>query len=497
MMPDTAFSTLPLAPRFLDNLAQLGYAQMTPVQAATLPPALEGRDLIAQARTGSGKTAAFGIGMLQKLNPTLFAVQGLVLCPTRELADQVATELRRLARGIGNVKVVVLTGGVPMRPQIATLEFGAHIVVGTPGRVRDHLSKRTLDLSRLRTLVLDEADRMTDMGFYDEIAAIVHACPKYRQTLLFSATYPDDIRAATARFLTDPLEVTVEAGEAHAQAQIEQRFYEIGFDGRFDAVARLLRTYQPASAIAFCNTKARCRELVEYLRAQGFAALALYGEMEQRERDETLVLFAGRSATVLVATDVAARGIDIAALAAVINVDVPKTPDVYVHRIGRTGRAGEQGLALSLSAPNEKRFVRLIEDLQDQNADWHALPQADDETAVAPAPMRTLCIAGGKKAKLRPGDILGALTGDAGLAKDQVGKIQVFEFASYVALERSSADAAFARLNAGNRLGPDFGNFKGRSFKMRLVDILDANLAGANGVSDDDAEDDVEDATDE
>jgi ATP-independent RNA helicase DbpA len=470
-MPDTSFTTLALAPRFLANLAQLGYHQMTPVQAATLPPSLEGRDLIAQARTGSGKTAAFGIGMLHKLNPSLFAVQGLVMCPTRELADQVAGELRRLARGIGNVKVVVLTGGVAMRPQIATLEFGAHIVVGTPGRIRDHLGKRTLDLSRLRTLVLDEADRMTDMGFYDEIAAIVRACPPHRQTLLFSATYPDDIRAATAPFLHDPLEVAVEA--VHEQAQIEQRFYEIGFDGRFDAVARLLRQVRPAQAIAFCNTKARCRELVAHLRSQGFAALALYGEMEQRERDETLVLFAGRSATVLVATDVAARGIDIASLDAVINVDVPKEAEVYVHRIGRTGRAGQKGLALTLCAPNEKRWVRLIEDLQRQDAAWHPLAELRDEAAPEPAPMRTLCVAGGKKAKLRAGDLLGALTGDAGLAKDQVGKIQVFDFISYVALDRHIADAAFARLNGGNPLGPDFGSFKGRSFKMRLVDLPD------------------------
>jgi ATP-independent RNA helicase DbpA len=482
----TAFTTLPLAPRFLANLAQLGYHQMTPVQAATLPPSLEGRDLIAQARTGSGKTAAFGIGMLQKLNPTLFAVQGLVMCPTRELADQVAGELRRLARGISNVKVVVLTGGVAMRPQIATLEFGAHIVVGTPGRIRDHLSRRTLDLSRLRTLVLDEADRMTDMGFYDEIAAIVRACPPHRQTLLFSATYPDDIRAATAPFLTDPLEVAVET--AHQQAQIEQRFYEIGFDGRFDAVARLLRQFRPAQTIAFCNTRARCRELVEHLRAQGFAALALYGEMEQRERDETLVLFASRSATVLVATDVAARGIDVASLGAVINVDVPKEPEVYVHRIGRTGRAGESGLALTLCAPNEKRWVRVIEDLRQQDAVWHPLDELTDERAPEPAPMRTLCVAGGKKAKLRAGDLLGALTGDAGLTKEQVGKIQVFEFASYVALAREVADTAFVRLNGGNPLGPDFGSFKGRSFKMRFVDLPDIETGGGDAGDETDAQ---------
>jgi ATP-independent RNA helicase DbpA len=468
-MSDTAFSSLQLAAPFLANLDQLGYKDMTPVQAATLPLALGGRDLIAQAKTGSGKTAAFGIGMLLKLNPTLFAVQGLVMCPTRELADQVANELRRLARGIGNVKVVVLTGGVPMRPQIASLEFGAHIVVGTPGRIRDHLQRRTLDLARLRTLVLDEADRMTDMGFYDEIAAIVRECPAHRQTLLFSATYPDDIRAATAPFLRDPLEVAVDT--AHAPARIEQRFYEIGFDGRLDAVARLLRHYRPTSAIAFCNTKARCREVADALRDQGFSALALYGEMEQRERDETLVRFANRSCAVLVATDVAARGIDIAGLEAVINVDVSKDPEVHVHRVGRTGRAGAAGVALSLCAPNEKRWVRLIEDAQGFTAEWHALDElSDDDGAVDPAPMITLCISGGKKDKLRPGDLLGALTGDAGLLKEQVGKIAIFEFMSYVALDRRIAHQAFDRLNGGNSLGQDFGTIKGRNFKMRFID---------------------------
>jgi ATP-dependent RNA helicase DbpA len=468
-MSDTAFSSLPLAAPFLANLAQLGYQQMTPVQAAALPEALAGRDLIVQAKTGSGKTAAFGIGMLLKLNPTLFAVQGLVMCPTRELADQVANELRRLARGIGNVKVVVLTGGVPMRPQIASLEFGAHIVVGTPGRIRDHLQRRTLDLARLRTLVLDEADRMTDMGFYDEIAAIVRDCPAHRQTLLFSATYPDDIRAATARFLRDPLELAVDT--VHAPARIEQRFYEIGFDGRVDAVAQLLRQYRPGSAIAFCNTKARCREVADALRELGFSALALYGEMEQRDRDETLVRFANRSCSVLVATDVAARGIDIAGLEAVINVDVSKDPEVHVHRVGRTGRAGAAGLALTLCAPNEKRWVRLIEEAQGFTAEWHTLDVAvDDAEPVEPAPMVTLCIAGGKKEKLRPGDLLGALTGDAGLTKDAVGKIHILEFTSYVALDRACVNQALERLNGGNPLGPDFGTIKGRNFKMRVIE---------------------------
>jgi len=469
-MSDTSFASLQLPAPFLANLTQLGYHEMTQVQAATLPLALGGRDLIAQAKTGSGKTAAFGIGMLLRLNQALFAVQGMVLCPTRELADQVANELRRLARGIGNVKIVTLTGGVPMRPQIASLEFGAHIVVGTPGRIQDHLGKRTLDLARLRTLVLDEADRMTDMGFYDEIAAIVRECPSHRQTLLFSATYPDDIREATGRFLSNPEEVAVET--RHEPTRISQGFFEIGFENRFEAAARLLAHFQPASAILFCNTKARCRELADYLREQGWSARALYGEMEQRDRDETLAMFANRSCTVLCATDVAARGIDVAGMEAVVNVDVSKDPEVHVHRIGRTGRAGESGQALTLVAPNEKKWVKLIEEYQQTQAEWHTLAElGEDIHPGEPAAMLTLAIAGGKKDKLRPGDLLGALTGDAGLHKDQVGKIQIGEFFSYVALDRRVAEQAFERLNGGNPLGPEFGTVKGRNFKMRFIDV--------------------------
>ncbi|TFW21324.1 ATP-dependent RNA helicase DbpA [Duganella callida] len=469
-MTSTAFASLPLHPAFLDNLDSLGYKEMTTIQAQSLPSVLEGRDLIAQAKTGSGKTAAFGIGILHKLNPAWFAVQALVLCPTRELADQVAGELRRLARSTGNVKILVLTGGSPMRPQIASLEHGAHIIVGTPGRVRDHLGRATLDLSKVGTLVLDEADRMTDMGFYDEIAGIVSACPKRRQTLLFSATYPDDIRRATDDFLVDPVEVTVEA--QHDNSKIEQQFFEIGFDQRNDAVARLLGHYKPVSAIAFCNTKVQCRELVDDLRSKGFSALALYGELEQRERDEILVLFANRSCAVLVATDVAARGLDIPNLEAVINVDVSKDAEVHVHRVGRTGRGEEKGLALSLCAPNEKKWVKLIEEYQGAPVQWYDLDSLDEnDYAADPAPMMTLVIAGGKKDKLRPGDVLGALTGDAGLSKEQVGKINVTEFQTYVAIDRRIAYQAFENLSKGVPMGGDFGAFKGRYFKMRFIEV--------------------------
>ncbi len=478
-----SFSTLALSQTMLANLDSLGYLQMTAIQAESLPIILERRDLIAQAKTGSGKTAAFGLGILAKLNPSYFAIQGLVLCPTRELADQVAQELRRLARLEGNIKVLTLTGGTAMRPQIASLEHGAHIVVGTPGRIRDHLGRASIDLSTVQTLVLDEADRMTDMGFFDEIAGIVSACPARRQTLLFSATYPDDIRRATASFLSNPLEVIVES--QHSETQIEQRFYEIGFDERDQACARLLNHFRPVSTLAFCNTKVHCRELAEHLRAQGFSALALYGELEQKERDEILVLFANRSCSVLVATDVAARGLDIASLGAVINVDVSRDTEVHIHRIGRTGRGGDKGLALSLCAPNEKKFVKLIEQYQHGPVQWHDLKELDAEPGTEPAPnaaqtalrapMVTLAIMGGKKDKLRPGDLLGALTGDGGLVKDQVGKINVFEFITYVALERASAKQALARLCGTNRVNnsaaENIGSIKGKSFKMRFIAV--------------------------
>src|SRR4051812_24988943 len=342
------FDTLSLPPATLENLQRLGYVEMTAIQAASLPPALLGKDLIAQAKTGSGKTAAFALALLSNLNIRRFAVQGLVLCPTRELADQVATELRRLARAEDNIKVVTLVGGVPLRGQVATLEYGAHVVVGTPGRVLDHLQRGSLQLDAVNTFVLDEADRMLDMGFFDDIASVAKLCPAQRQTLLFSATYPEGIDRLASQFMRSPITVKVEA--QHATQQIEQRWYEVGERERIPAVVKLLDHFRPASTLAFCNTKARCREVLAALQSQGITALALFGELEQRERDQVLVRFANRSCSVLVATDVAARGLDIASLACVLNVDVTPDAEVHIHRIGRTGRAGESGLALNLAS---------------------------------------------------------------------------------------------------------------------------------------------------
>ncbi|CAD5107343.1 ATP-dependent RNA helicase DbpA [Zestomonas carbonaria] len=458
-MTATAFSTLPLSAAMLANLASLGYAQMTPIQAQSLPLMLKGHDLIAQAKTGSGKTAAFGIALLSPLNPRYFGCQALVLCPTRELADQVAKEIRRLARAADHIKVLTLCGGVPFGPQIGSLEHGAHVIVGTPGRVQEHLRKGTLKLDGLNTLVLDEADRMLDMGFYDSIAEIIGQTPAKRQTLLFSATYPEGIEQLAARFMKKPQRVEVEA--LHDDSRIEQRFYEIDPKQRFEATIRLLRHYRKQPAVAFCATRQQCDELAGRLEAEKISAAALHGDLEQRDRDQVLTQFANRSLSVLVATDVAARGLDIAGLELVLNVELARDPEVHIHRIGRTGRAGESGLALSLVAPAEASRAQAIEELQGAPLTWLPLGGLKDNLEPLLPPMHCLCISGGRKDKLRPGDILGALTGDAGLPGARIGKIAIFDFQAYVAVEREVAQQALQRLQAGK--------IKGRSFKVRAL----------------------------
>jgi len=456
----TAFATLPLSAAMLANLDALGYASMTPIQAQSLPVILKGQDLIAQAKTGSGKTAAFGIGLLNPINPRYFGCQALVLCPTRELADQVAKELRRLARAEDNIKILTLCGGVSLGPQIASLEHGAHIIVGTPGRIQQHLDKGTLVLDGLNTLVLDEADRMLDMGFFDAIASIIGKTPSRRQTLLFSATYPAGIEQLAKDFMRQPQQVKVEA--LHSDSQIEQRFIEIDPQQRLEAVTRVLGHYRPQSCVAFCFTKQQCEDLVTHLTAKGIVAQALHGDLEQRDRDQVLTLFANRSSSVLVATDVAARGLDIDGLDLVINVELARDAEIHVHRVGRTGRAGEKGVAISLVAPAEGHRAQAIEDLQNKPLRWEQLDNLKSKGGepLLP-PMTTLCIGAGRKDKLRPGDILGALTGDAGLPGKQVGKIAIFDFVAFVAVERAVAKQAMQRLNSGK--------IKGRTLKVRIV----------------------------
>ncbi len=466
-LPDPAsnagpsFSRLPLPPAMLTNLQRLGYLSMTPIQAAGLPLALAGKDLIAQAKTGSGKTAAFALPLLANLNPRRFAVQALVLCPTRELADQVTQEIRRLARAEDNIKTLTLCGGAPIRTQLASLAHGAHIVVGTPGRVLDHLSRQTLALDALNTLVLDEADRMLDMGFAEDIAQVMKLCPTARQTLLFSATYPQGVAELARRFMREPHEVKLT--ERHAATKIRQRFYEVKESERLHAVGLLLNHYRPVSTLAFCNTKQQCRDLVAVLQAQGIVALELHGDLEQRERDQVLVQFANRSCSVLVATDVAARGLDIAQLEAVINVDISPDEEVHTHRVGRTGRADEAGWAFSLASMDEMGRVGRIDQMQGSASVWHPLSKLTAPADAEPLrpPMVTLQILGGRKEKIRPGDVLGALVKDQGFDVAQIGKINVNEFSTYVAVERGIADKALRGLNSGK--------VKGKSVKARRL----------------------------
>jgi ATP-independent RNA helicase DbpA len=455
-----AFNELPLPLGMLATLQQLGYLSMTPIQAASLPIALAGHDLIAQAKTGSGKTAAFALPLLIHLNPRRFAVQAMVLCPTRELADQVTQEIRRLARSEDNIKILTLCGGSTMRPQINSLEHGAHIVVGTPGRIMDHMERGTLNLEALNTLVLDEADRMLDMGFYDDIAYVAKRCPAERQTLLFSATYPDGIARLARQFMRDPQEVKL--AERHDENKIRQRFYKVENGERLQAVGILLRHYRPVSTLAFCNTKQQCRSLLEALHAQGIKALTLNGDLEQRERDQVLIQFANRSISVLVATDVAARGLDISQLEAVINVDVTPDPEIHIHRIGRTGRADEDGWALSLCGPADRNRIIGIAKMMRIEPEWHELGELkdEDEAKLIP-PMVTLQILGGRKEKIRPGDVLGALTGEASYAREQVGKITVTDQSTYVAIARDIAQDAVRKLSAGK--------VKGKTVKVRAL----------------------------
>jgi len=452
------FSSLALKTSLLENIESMGYTQLTPIQAESLPHILEGRDVIAQAKTGSGKTAAFGIGLLSRLDVTRFKVQAMVVCPTRELADQVCKEIRRLARFTQNIKVLSLCGGTPFGPQRGSLEHGVHVVVGTPGRLQEHLSKGSLRLQQLKVLVLDEADRMLDMGFEEAITDVISYTPTHRQTLLFSATYAVAIREMSQKFQFKPLSVSIDT--SHQDSTIEQHFYQVEKSNRINALAYLLSYYRPESTVVFCNTKRNCQDVASTLANIGFSVQALHGDLEQKQRNQVLVRFANKSCSILVATDVAARGLDIKDMQAVINYELPWDPEVYVHRIGRTGRAGKKGLALNLSTERELKRVEAIEEYLDSHASWgEVAPFQMDHNQRFEPPMVSLWIDGGRKNKIRPGDILGALTGDAGVSGNEVGKIDIFDTHAYVAILRNCADKALDCLRNGK--------IKGRKLNVR------------------------------
>jgi ATP-independent RNA helicase DbpA len=444
---------------------------MTPIQAQSLPAILAGKDVIAQGKTGSGKTAAFGLGLLHNLNVKRFRVQALVLCPTRELADQVAKEIRKLARAIHNIKVLTLCGGTPLGPQIGSLEHGAHIIVGTPGRIEDHLNKGRLRIDELNTLVLDEADRMLEMGFESALELIFSLCPRKRQNLLFSATFPAQIKPITEHIMSNPVLVKVESSPD--KSTITQHFYQLeNNDQRNEAVQRILMANQPASAVIFCNTKIETQALAQQLSALGYSCLPLHGDLEQRDRDQTLVCFANQSIRVLVATDVAARGLDVDSVDTVINYQLARDPEIHLHRIGRTGRAGNKGMAHSIITHQDAHKIIKLEEYLAHDITLEDLPAiavlnnaigqtANGQSVIGQPAMVTLLIDGGKKQKVRPGDILGALTANKTISGKSIGKIQIFDNRAYVAVEPQIANVAEKTIANGK--------LKGRNFRVRIL----------------------------
>ena len=465
---DLDFRSLPLPPPLLAVVEELGFSTLTPVQAESIPALLAGRDLIGQSKTGSGKTAAFSLPILARVSTSERTLGALVLCPTRELSAQVARELRKLGRRLPGLQVLVLAGGEPLRPQAHALARGVHVVVGTPGRVRDHLQRETLTLDAVTTVVLDEADRMLDMGFEEDMQEILAALPRRRQTVFFSATFQASIEAMSRKFQRDPVRVSIASDDADAP-DVRQLLLKAEPEHKLDALRWALAHHPHESAIVFANQKATVADLHAKLEHAGVSVASLHSDLEQYERDRVMAKFRNASTRVLVATDVAARGIDVTHLDLVINFDLPSQADLYVHRIGRTGRAGKPGLAITLAGTRDKPKLKAIEErtgVKLERVRPEESAPADDE---APAPvleraaaMDTLRIAGGRKQKMRPGDILGALTGEAGgLQGSDIGKIEIHDNFSYVAVAKSVSRAAQRSLSAGR--------IKGKRFVVSLI----------------------------
>ena len=432
----TSFKSLNLKKEILNNLNNLNYLKMTPIQEKSLPFTLDNKDLVAKAKTGSGKTIAFCLPILNKLNVQNFSIQAIILAPTRELANQIASQMQKLARFQHNIKITTLCGGMPYKPQVHSLSHQAHIVIGTPGRILKHLSEDTFSTKNIQTLVLDEADRMLDMGFNEDITKIIDYLPKNRQSLLFSATYPDNIDILTQKILNKPLNIKIQS--SIEKPDIKEIFYECNKENKNDTIYNLLSEQKKQSNIIFCNTKIACNELANSLEDRGIDVLVLHSDLDQKQRNETLILFANKSFSVLIATDVASRGLDVDDIDLVLNYDLPYDLEVYTHRIGRTARAGKSGLSISLVDYNA---IDIFNDLNKQNQynlEETSNIKSDNNYNVI-APYQTLFINSGKKHKLRAGDILGALTAGLGLEKSDVGKIDILPLCSFVAIKQNKA----------------------------------------------------------
>ncbi|MBU1668706.1 ATP-dependent RNA helicase DbpA [bacterium] len=438
----TSFKDLSIPSDALENLTSLGYQHPTPIQEKAIPQILEQKDLIAQAKTGSGKTLAFALPLILKLKDNEHFPQALIIVPTRELCEQIAGQCKELARYKPDVKVITLYGGTSLTQQVTSLEKGADIIVGTPGRLLDHFSRETIHLGEIKTLILDEADRMLDMGFADDILKIVSNLPKQRQSLLFSATYPENIDKLTKIILKNPIEIKIENQEK--KVAIEEQVYRV--DNKDKALIATLQHYQPSLALVFCNTKVKTTEVSEMLHEKGFDVATLNGDLEQYERQEMLLQFANGSLPILIATDLAARGLDIEAIDIVINYDTPMKAEDYTHRIGRTGRADKSGLAVTLC--DEYGLKKLSEIKPNlQSKDINTL--TPNKNFYLQGSVATLCIDGGKKKKIRAGDILGTLCKDIGIDNKHIGKINIFDKNSYVAIDKSVIKKAYNGLKSG------------------------------------------------
>jgi ATP-independent RNA helicase DbpA len=440
------FQNLLLPTDLLENLKSLSYEVPTPIQVQSIPLLRENKDLIAQAKTGSGKTLAFLLPLILKLDAEEHFPQALIIAPTRELCEQIAGEANKLARYKKDVKIITLYGGTSLRTQVASLEKGADILIGTPGRLLDHFSRETIHLGQIKTLILDEADRMLDMGFADDILKLVSNLPKQRQSILFSATYPENIDKLTKVILKNPIEVKIASKEK--EVAIEEFVYEV--EDKDKALLTTLKHFQPTLALIFCNTKVKTAEVSEMLNNKGFDVATLNGDLEQYERQEMLLQFANGSLPVLVATDLAARGLDIDAIDLIVNYDTPMKTEDYTHRIGRTGRADKSGLAVTLC--DEYGLRKLIE-IKPKLKVEKISTLKPNKNFYMQGEVATLCIDGGKKKKVRAGDILGTLCKDIGIKHKDIGKINVYQKNSYVAIKKTVIKKAFNGLKNGKIKG--------------------------------------------
>ena len=462
-METIRFEDLELDAKIMRAITDMGFEAASPIQGQAIPLELQGLDIIGQAQTGTGKTAAFGIPLLQKIDPKNKKPQAIILCPTRELAIQVSEEIRRLAKYMHGVKVLPIYGGQEIGRQIRSLKDGVQVIIGTPGRVMDHMRRKTVKMDQIHTVVLDEADEMLNMGFLEDMETILSALPEERQTLMFSATMPQAIQRIAANFQKDPQIVRVVKKELTVP-KVTQYYYEVKPRNKVEVMCRLLDLYSPKLSVAFCNTKKQVDELVQALQGRGYFAEGLHGDLKQEQRDRVMSSFRNGATEILVATDVAARGIDVDDVEAVFNYDIPQDDEYYVHRIGRTGRAGREGRAFSLAVGSEVYKLRDIQRFCKTKIVPQPIPSLDDVTAI--------------KAEKILDDVQQHIGDDSNLERmtDIIEKRLLAE--DYTSLELA---AAFLKM----AMGDDYEDIADEGRPLRDLDDLDRrggrNDRGRNG----------------